>query len=151
MSEKQRKVLYDRTNGHYQKDLCSLDASGLLDRILNQKEKPLNALFHYADTMRIPVSYYYSDERLQGNLLHDLAGLDNIAFRVYIVYCGIKHIRVGNLLDSEHKDVFYDYAKRFSTEEELDVFVKDAWVRGMPVRGKIYKEITEYLKSSGIV
>ncbi len=150
MSDKQKEVLRDRTNGHYQNNLCLQDASGLLDQILSGDKRPKDEFFFYADSMRVPVSYYYGENRLTGSLLHDLKGRDNVALRVYLAYCKKKKIQPENLLVSEHRSVFYGFADRFATREELDKYVTDAWNNRAGDKAR-EKEIVEYLKEKRLL
>ncbi len=152
MSDSQKAVLFDRTNGHYQNNLSVDDASGLLDQILDGSPMPTKELFDYTEKMRIPASYYYPEGRLVGHLLHDLKGRDNVAFRVYRLYCEKKGIRIQNLYDSEYKDVFYQFADRFPTQEELDQYVRDSWVIiDKRIIKDMEKQIYDYLQEKEII
>lgn len=153
MSDAQKAVLYDRTNGHYQRNLCSYDASGLLDQILDGKSRPSDSLFDYTKAVRIPASYYYSDDRLQGTILHDLQagkkGKECLAFKVYTVYCELWGLPVGNLIASEHKDVFYGFSANM-TEDEANNYAREMWI-SMDDERKLKDRIKEYLRNCGLV
>lgn len=152
MSDKQIKLLYDRSGGKFQRNMCSQDASAMIDRLLDHTFNADPGLFEYAKTMRIPASHYCTKYRLSGMLLHDLEGKDKIAFQIYYAYCDIQHEEIKNLLVDPLKNLFYKYAEERLVDNEFDIL--DYLKRG----GSGYKPETkgwdiakEFLVREGII
>ena len=152
MSDKQKEVLYDRSGGKYQKNMSVGDASAMIERYLDHTFNADPGLFEYANTMRIPVSYYCTASRLSGILLHDLEGKDKIAFQIYCVYCKIKHDELKNLLIDPLKDKFYQYAEERLADKEYDIL--DSMYHGasgIKQKTKEWNVAKEFLIREGLI
>ena len=120
MTKKQKEYLYDLTNGHYQNDMSTADASAMIQRCLDGVFEPgIPEMFGYAKEMRVPVSYYCSDYDLKSCILGSLIGRDSVAFYLYLVYCEVNNEQPQNLNRHLLRDKFYS-SSEFEKENNID-------------------------------
>ncbi len=111
-SEAQMRYLFDLTHGHIPNNVSHEDASALIGRYVEEDNKVPNPdLFHFAEQMHIPVSYYCGKKRLYNLIFNDLQIQDRIAFFIFQVYrYSYTDYSIANMNNSPYKHLFYEFA-----------------------------------------
>ncbi len=153
MTQKQKEYLYDLSHGKYQTDMSIEDASGMIDRYVQKSYVANPDLFHFADTMRIPVSYYFPFKRLNGYLFQHLEPRDSIAYYCYSVYSRLKKEQIGNMLVSAHKETFYEFADERIEDKSYDFITHINQMQDGEIKSgtKAWKIAKEYLINRGLI
>lgn len=117
----QMDYLYDLSHGQIPKNVSFDDASALIGRYVEGDNKvPNPQLFHFAEQMHIPVSFYCGKKRLYNLIFTGLEGQDKIAFFIFQVYRDYYNEHdVANMNDSPRKHLFYEFAKLKMNDESF--------------------------------
>ena len=120
-SEAQMNYLMDLTYGHVPDNVSFYDASALIDHYVNKDDKTPNShLFHFAEQMHIPVSYYCGKKRLYNQIFDGLQERDKIAFFIFQVYRDYYNDHeIANMNNSSHKNLFYEFADSMINNESF--------------------------------
>lgn len=142
----------------YPSDCTSEDISCLLSRQLagDYKDYINSNLLEYAAANNIYVSSYAWDTSGAVQIISRLPPTDRIAFFVYIIYCHLKNIKIGNMYQLSNYSIFYDYTNTISNIDEVGKLIKEHPYKtvnegGVDRRNKnmaqLYDSICQYINS----
>lgn len=99
--------------------LCAYDVAALLDKKFEHDSNPNPQLLQYATEMKIKLSYCIGKNALYDLIFSTLELRDKIAFFVFCVYRWGTDDRYGNLNNSSHKDLFYQFSDSHITDDKF--------------------------------
>ena len=92
-------------------DVCQYDLSAIISKEVDYDTNPNPELVHFATAKGLKFSYYIGKKALYNYIWDSLQGEDKIAFFAFAIYRFVSDDRQANLDKSQHRDVFYQFAK----------------------------------------
>lgn len=133
------------------------DMSSLISRQLDHyyTDYMTGKLMEYASINNIYISPYDSIPDGTGIIIRRLPSDERIAFYVYLIYCSLNQMEIGNPRDLSNSHIFYDFVNTLTDIDEISTLIKDHYTYSIIAKMKVdrrnkkmaalYDQICEYL------